>query len=482
MCGIMASVSGIFDKRLELLKGLELRGRDGFGCYAWDSLEPETITKTLKTASDFLNTLPIHEQVNKIGLNRIVVMGNTRAVPSTEFAIGAGQELKNQQPFTSDRYALVFNGLIANDKALIKEYDLRSSAEVDTAMLIPLFEKVGIVEGMKLLEGAFALIILDKLENTLYFGRNFMPLHYEVIEGGELNIVSLEEMVTTPNFVSVPPYTCFKFDLTTKKFINQFSLYKREQNKKAMIVFSGGMDSVVTAYVYKHLGYDLTLVHFNYGQAAEEVEDFVSKKIAEDLGAELLTYNARNIFEPYKDISKLLYQKEAKVSEQSRDAESTLSYVPNRNATLAMIVAGLAEMKQCDTVAFGGQQMDSVYPDNTPDFVRAVDNVLKFSLNWHTNIKFAAPLVHLMKHEIIQLAIDLKVPLAWVTSCYYPKKEGDRIKVCGNCGCCQVRDATFKMLKVTDPQKQDTGIYAETGAREYIDTKMFILKYVQLFS
>ncbi|MDX1372514.1 MAG: 7-cyano-7-deazaguanine synthase, partial [Nitrososphaeraceae archaeon] len=197
----------------------------------------------------------------------------------------------------------------------------------------------------------------------------------------------------------------------------------------------------------------------------------------------------------YKDVSKLLNQTEANAEDQSVDAESTLSYVPNRNATLSMFVAGLAEMEQCDTVAFGAQQMDAVYPDNTPDFVNAMDKALKFSLNWHTNIKFAAPLVHLMKHEIIQLAIDLGVPLKDVTSCYYPKilsntptgiynpdsfekisLKGD-IKVCGKCGPCQVRDATFKMLGVNDPQK---GGITE-GRRDSNTYDKFIESYVRPF-
>jgi len=451
MCGIAGLINVEYENKLEILKNLELRGRDGFGYFAWSPTN-QGMQKSLLPVSEYLTT---KLEENKIALKSSVVLANTRAIPTTEFQSGAGSDLRNQQPFSRRRYAVVFNGLIANDKELIKKFSLNPDALVDTAILLPLFERVGIVDGLKMLDGSFAVVVFDKVDQKLYFGKNFMPLFY-VIDSGSVIVVSLKEMLPD-NLRSlareVPAYSCITYDMKTGKELAPISLYRKERNKKVMVICSSGTDSVTTAYVYKHLGYEVTLAHFIYGQAAELVEKFAVEKIATDLNAKLIVYDAKPLFATFKDVSRLLNQKEADLNKQMLDAESTFSYVPNRNAIFVMIVAALAEKEGCDTVAFGGQQMDSVYPDNTPDFVRTIDGALKYSLNWQTNIKFAAPLIHLIKHEIVKLGLALNVPFRWVCSCYYPKLENGEVVVCGKCGCCQFRFSSFKMLGVVDTQK-----------------------------
>jgi len=471
MCGVMGSINVYHQNVIKVMGKLELRGRDGFGYVAWSG-DDQKVEKSLLPARQYLQT------TDGVWLDHSkVVLANTRAIPTTEFQSGAGSDLQNQQPFTSDRYNLVFNGLIANDKALIEKYDLKPTALVDTAMLIPLFEKVGVVEGMRMLDGSFAIIVLDKVEKKLFFGKNFMPLCYSEYNE-ELLIASLKEMTPYPNNMKeVEPYTCYEYHLKihpeTDRVVlgpsRTHSLYRTTRNKRALIICSSGTDSITTAAIYKHLGYDLTFAHFTYGQAAEEVELFAVRKLADAMGAKLVVYDARPVFAAYKDASKLLHQKEANPEQQMLDAESTLSYVPNRNAIFAMIVCALAESENCGTVAFGGQQMDSVYPDNTPDFVRNVDALIKYSLNWQTNIKFAAPLIHLIKHEIVKLGLALGVPFEWVCSCYYPKllvtTTGEKeIQVCGKCGCCQFRFSSFKMLGV-----RDTQAYASLPSSDWFD-------------
>jgi len=455
VCGIAGFFNVSLDVKKEILQNLEIRGRDGFGFLAWNSPTNKNpgqwIQKSLLPPTDFFSQNGSRFDVT---LSSDIIIGNTRAIPTTEFQSGAGSDLRNQQPFTQNRYALVFNGLIANDKELIKKYNLHTDAPVDTAMLIPLFSHVGVIEGMKQLDGSFAIVVFDKIDKKFYFGKNFMPMYYATTKDSAL-VVSLKEMVPdsiVDQLKEVPPYSCVVYDITDGTHTIE-SLYRKERNKKAMIICSGGTDSVVTAYTYKRLGYDITLAHFTYGQAAEEVEKFAIEQIAKHLNAKLVVYDARPLFSAFKDASKLLSQKEADPNQQMLDAESTLSYVPNRNAIFAMIIAALAEKENCGTVAFGGQQMDSVYPDNTPDFVRTVDAVLKYSLNWQTNVKFAAPLIHLIKHEIVQLGLNLGVPFDYVCSCYYPKLIDNKIVVCGKCGCCQFRFSSFKMLGFKDTQQ-----------------------------
>jgi 7-cyano-7-deazaguanine synthase len=456
MCGIVAFVNFSLNDRVDILKKLELRGRDGFGYTAID-FDTFYTEKTLFTPTKYFECLSDFACEYIHFTNKEILFANTRALPTTEFQSGAGLNTVNQQPFESDKYLLVFNGLISNDKELIKEYDLKVDSKVDTAMLIPLFEKIGVIEGMKKLRGGFAIIVLNKETRQLYIGRNFLPLCYYQ-KDTNFCAISIKEMLPIEfqyNVKYIDSYSCIVYDVRKKKITQIYSLYPRERNKKVMIIASSGCDSTTTAYLYKHLGYEVTLVHFLYGQAAQECELFCVKKIAEDLGSNLIVIDAKPIFEPFKEVSKLLNQKEANVNVQELDAESTLSYVPARNSIFAMYVAGLAEMHGCDTVAYGGQQMDATYLDNTPDFVKKMDELLKFSLNWDTNIKFSAPLIHLIKHEIVQLGLSLGVNFNYVTACYYPKLVNGEIIACGKCGCCQFRFSAFKILGIKDPQKYE---------------------------
>lgn len=437
MCGILFTYNIEQEKVEEMIRKLSLRGRDGVGVYIHNFNE-SGIGKSLSNPKTF----------EKFELENVkLCLANSRAIPTTEVESGAGSDISNQQPFEDDRYVLVFNGIISNDKELIKEYDLHPVAKVDTAILPLLFSKLGVVEGMKKLKGSFAILCWDKFDEKLYAGKNFMPLQY-YMEGKKICFISLKEMCGLET-KEMEPYCCYEINTLTFQ-ITKHSLYPKERNKKVLCICSSGIDSTTTAYLYKHLGYEVTLLHFNYGQAAEKVEDFAVRNIAKDLGCELIVYNAKDIFSHFKKVSILLQQKKADKSKQMLDAESTLSYVPNRNAIFAMIGAGIAEMRGCNTLTYGGQQMDSVYPDNNPTFTSAIDTSLKYSLNWGVNIKFTAPLIHLIKHEIVSLGKKLGVKYELCCSCYYPSIKDNKVVHCGECGCCSFRNTSFKMCEEKD--------------------------------
>jgi len=430
MCGIIGvwNNSGCVIDTEKLL----LRGRDGIGYYS------------------SANGLVKNKHEHSLGGVHQVFIGNSRAVPTTEFEQGAGLDEKNQQPFENDRFVVVHNGILSNDKELIKKYDLKPSSLVDTAILPDLFSEVGVVEGLRKLKGSFAVICYDKRYQKLFVAKNFMPLRITQNDKG-FKFASIKEMFQEDEKnEEIEPYVCYEIDAYNK--LNKHSLYLNERNEKVLVICSGGTDSVTTAYIYKYYGYDVSLLHFNYGQAAQDAETFAVKKIAKLLDADLRIIDAKPIFAMFKDSSILLNQTEAKKENKILDAESTLSYVPNRNAIFSMIAAGIAEMEKIDTVAFGGQQMDSVYPDNNPTFVDAVDNLLKYSLDMQVNIKFSAPLIHCMKHEIYQLGQFIGVPYDWVTSCYYPKIEKNKLIACNECGCCQFRRGAMEMIGYKDRQ------------------------------
>jgi 7-cyano-7-deazaguanine synthase len=445
MCFIVGGIDISKEDIESILPKMSIRGRDGYGYFLSSRDKKIMILKSEKNPETIKNPLPVQP---------FVFLANSRATPTTEYETGAGFSIENQQPFTDNkkRFYVVHNGIIANDKELVKKYNLKVSCKVDSAILPYLFDKVGVVEGLKELKGSYAILCYDTQEQIFYAAKNFMPLVFFITEKG-FGFSSMFEGIRDiecERAVEVNPYICLKIDMT-KEEIEAFSLYPREQNKKVLVICSSGADSATTAYVYKHLGYEVGLIHFKYGQAAEAAEELCVKRLAKKLNAKLFVYDAKSIFGIFKQNSLLLSQKTPDKKKQMLDAESTLSYVPNRNAIMAMVSAGVAEINKYDTIAMGLQQMDSVYPDNNPGMVDKVDNLLKYSLNWGTNIHFAAPCVHLIKHEIFSLGKKLGIDfINDSTSCYYPKIKDGKVVSCNSCGCCQFKNTALKMIKEKD--------------------------------
>lgn len=459
MCSIIGTFNMVESALVSMCKKMAIRGRDGYGYFVTDSMKSAT-NKELTNIEDI-------ENISEVAVPK-VFLANSRAVPTTEYETGAGFDIKNQQPFESDKYVVVHNGIISNDKELKEEYNINPISKVDSAILPHLFERVGVIEGLKKLKGSFAIICYDKENRILYAAKNFMPLRYALQED-RFVIASLDEISTCYETQEMEPYTCYKIMLRdSDKYVTEaISLYPKKRNKKVLVVCSGGIDSVTTAYLYKHLGYEVTLLHFLYGQSAQEAEEFAVKSIGGLLGAKVIIYDARKTFEPFKDASRLLKENELDKDSQMLDAESTLSYVPNRNMIFASIGAGIAEMLKCDTLAQGLQQMDSIYPDNNPTYLNALDQTLKYSLNWNTNIGFRAPLMHLIKHEIVALGKKLGIDYDKTVPCYHPKIVDNKIVRCHKCGCCSFADNAYKMCK----EKDFIG-----------DKETFITKYVQSYT
>jgi len=124
---------------------------------------------------------------------------------------------------------------------------------------------------------------------------------------------------------------------------------------------------------------------------------------------------------------------------------STVSYVPARNVIFSMIACGFAERDGYGIVTSGYNLVDSCYPDNTHNFLKRVDDLLPFALNWNANIRFRAPLVHLVKSEILNVALQINTPLQLSWSCYASKQER-----CGQCGPDSYRLFSFKKLGYKD--------------------------------
>lgn len=227
------------------------------------------------------------------------------------------------------------------------------------------------------------------------------------------------------------------------------------KHKNAIILCSGGLDSVVTSfYVKKNLNYkDIILLFFDYNQKSLFKEKYCAKKCALKIGAKIMeikipldktSTSLINIKGKYKKFSR----KELKDTKY----ESSKYYVPSRNLIFLAYATSLAESffiknkeKYDIFVGFKNEGKEH-YPDTTQSFLSIMNKINKnASLS---NPKVIAPLIKMDKEDIIALGTKLGVNFKNTFSCY---ALGN--KHCGSCLSCMLRKEGFYWANIKDPTK-----------------------------
>ena len=216
--------------------------------------------------------------------------------------------------------------------------------------------------------------------------------------------------------------------------------------KKAIILCSGGLDSVVTAYhVKKNLKYNkIVILFFNYNQRSLAEERKCSVKCTKEIDAEFREINLSSLV----NLS-VLNNKNAKIEKISRkklknsSEESRKLYVPCRNIIFLVYALALAESfykeKKGTYDIFIGLKNEGKesYPDTTPEFVEEMNKLSRIAC--YKNFKIKAPLIKKDKEDIIKLGAKLGVNFKDTFSCYSSIKG----RHCGCCLACRLRQEGF---------------------------------------
>ena len=223
--------------------------------------------------------------------------------------------------------------------------------------------------------------------------------------------------------------------------------------ESAIVLLSGGMDSCVTAAVARADGYELALLHSDYGQrtearerrAFEEMADFfqahrrlvIDQRYLGRIGGSSLTDRAIPV---------------SSADLQSRDIPS--SYVPFRNAHFLSAAVSWAEVIGATRIYVGAVFADSSgYPDCRPEYYQAFAQAVRAGTKPETRISLVAPLLPLHKHEIIRKGSELGAPLHLSWSCYQAEDLA-----CGDCDSCALRLRAFEQAGIPDPVPYRSGI------------------------
>ena len=223
--------------------------------------------------------------------------------------------------------------------------------------------------------------------------------------------------------------------------------------KIAVCVCSGGIDSTIAATIALHEGYELHFFHASYGQRAEAREKEVVEKIARYLSAKDLKLAEIPFLKELGGSALTDFERAVPVGEEvnldlDKEQETPSTWVPSRNLILLAHASAYAEVIGAETifVGFNAEEARS-YPDNDVEFMKRFNTVLEKAVATFSQPPVVkAPLVHLLKPEIIKKGVEVKAPLHLTYSCYLGGEKHS-----GICESCLHRRRGFKDAGVDDP-------------------------------
>lgn len=224
-----------------------------------------------------------------------------------------------------------------------------------------------------------------------------------------------------------------------------------KKKELAIVLVSGGMDSLVTAAIANEEYENLAFLHLNYGQNTEEKELQCFHEIADH-------YNVDKSLRKIIDITFLkqiggssLTDDNIDVKKYKGDTEEIPdSYVPFRNTHIVSMAVSWAEVVGAVKIFIGAVEEDSSgYPDCRPSYYKALNALIKEGTK-DGIIQVETPVIHMKKHEIVKKAVELEAPIKSSWSCY---DRND--KACGICDSCALRLRGFEQAGLEDPIEYD---------------------------
>lgn len=219
--------------------------------------------------------------------------------------------------------------------------------------------------------------------------------------------------------------------------------------KKAIILFTGGIDSTTCIAIAKSQGFACYALSFLYGQK-NAIEIARAQQVAPKLG--IVEHKILHL--PLDEIrGSSLTDSELSVPDYTGDSIIPSTYVPARNTIFLSLAIAWAEVIDAHDIFFGANYIDySSYPDCRPAYIRAFEDMAnlatKVSIEEGKHFKIHAPLLRMNKAEIVQEGMRLKINFADTISCYRADLNGS---ACGRCHSCSFRKKGFAEAGFADP-------------------------------
>ena len=220
--------------------------------------------------------------------------------------------------------------------------------------------------------------------------------------------------------------------------------------RKAVILLSGGLDSMVSGALAREAGYALCALTIDYNQR-HRIELESADRIARDLGCE------RHIVLPL-DLSAFggsALTDAIDVPKEGVQPGIPVTYVPARNLIFLSLTLGWAEAVGARDIFIGVNALDySGYPDCRPEFIEGFETLANIATKAGdegaasgAGFTIHAPLQHMTKADIAGESARLGLDAGKSWSCYDPT-DG---KHCGRCDSCRLRRKGFAEAGIADP-------------------------------
>jgi 7-cyano-7-deazaguanine synthase len=220
-------------------------------------------------------------------------------------------------------------------------------------------------------------------------------------------------------------------------------------NARAVVLLSGGLDSLVCAAIARSRGQDVIALTVDYNQR-HAVELAAAARIAAELGA------IEHIVLPL-DLRRFggsALTADIAVPKDGVGDDIPVTYVPARNSIFLTLALGLAEARGARHIYTGVNALDySGYPDCRPDFIAAFAEMARLATREGVEgrpIAFETPLIAMTKADIAREAARLGVDAGLSWSCYDPTPQGLH---CGSCDSCRLRAKGFAKAGLPDPTR-----------------------------
>jgi 7-cyano-7-deazaguanine synthase len=220
----------------------------------------------------------------------------------------------------------------------------------------------------------------------------------------------------------------------------------RAAGQQAVVLLSGGLDSMVVAGLACEAGYQICALTIDYNQRHRREID-AARLIAAQLGV------ARHIILPLdlRQFGGSALTDDIAVPKEGLTAQIPVTYVPGRNLVFLSLTLAWAEVLGASDIFIGVNALDySGYPDCRPEFIAGFESLANLATRAGSlgeNFTVHAPLQFLGKADIAREAKRLGLDPAMSWSCYDPQADGS---ACGRCDSCRLRRAGMAEADIDD--------------------------------
>ena len=224
--------------------------------------------------------------------------------------------------------------------------------------------------------------------------------------------------------------------------------------RKAVVLLSGGLDSMVCAGLAREAGFAVQALTIDYNQR-HRCEIDAARVIAATVGAE------RHVVLPLdlRQFGGSALTADMAVPKDGVATDIPVTYVPARNLVFLSLTLAWAEALGARDVFIGVNALDySGYPDCRPEFIAGFADLARLATKAGAGgerFTIHAPLQYLGKADIAREAVRLKLDPAISWSCYDPQPGG---LACGLCDSCRLRREGFAKAGLNDPARYVGGL------------------------